>query len=323
MFLPVFVADTKQGATEASFEGKCFKNITMSYEQVSDTKVLLHLDLKEPESFWCSEAMLFANTEILHMDLFFRRGKHKLEFNLNDINTQVDTNFGGIKTFLFCEGIVHEVESLLRTLTAFVGGVSDKTHLPIIGSHVPKYMEKANVEFLRDAMGYDLVERETKKVEIDESLIQSGDFLAILRLDGLDPIIMYGSGSHIGHSVMALRFWDDEELYVVESQDAWYWPTHGLQRTPFKQWMKQAEEASFHVAHLPLKKEIAEKFDEEAARKWFFETEGLPYGYHNFLFGWIDTVRDNLPPLLANEFAPVLFAMLEHVIPNTVNIFFN
>lgn len=87
--------------------------------------------------------------------------------------------------------------------------------------------------------------------------------------------------------------------------------------------MKQAEDASFHVAHLPLKKEIAEKFDEEAARKWFFETEGLPYGYHNFLFGWIDTVKDNLPPLLADEFAPVLFSMLEHIVPKTVNIFFN
>lgn len=184
-------------------------------------------------------------------------------------------------------------------------------------------MERANVNFLKDAMGYELVERETQKVEIDESLIQSGDFFGILRLDGLDPIIMYGSGSHIGHTVMALRFWDDEELYIVESQDAWYWPTAGLQRTPFKQWLKQAEQADFHVVHLPLKKEIAEKFDEEAAHKWFFESEGLPYGYHNFLFGWVDTERDNLPPFLPNEFAPVLFSMLEHIIPDTVNLFFN
>lgn len=154
-------------------------------------------------------------------------------------------------------------------------------------------------------------------------MIQSGDFLAILRLDGLDPIIMYGSGSHIGHSVMALRFWDDEELYIVESQDGWYWPNHGLQRTKFSQWMKWAEDASFNVAHLPLKPEMRAKFNETAAQEWFLKTEGLPYGYHNFLFGWIDTPRDNLPPLLANEFAPVLFSMLEHVIPNTVDIFFN
>jgi len=37
-----------------------------------------------------------------------------------------------------------------------------------------------------------------------------------MRLDGVDPIIMYGSGTHAGHSTMALRF-EDGELYVVES----------------------------------------------------------------------------------------------------------
>jgi len=36
-----------------------------------------------------------------------------------------------------------------------------------------------------------------------------------MRLDGLDPMIMYGTGSKIGHNTMALRF--DGELYVVES----------------------------------------------------------------------------------------------------------
>jgi len=32
-------------------------------------------------------------------------------------------------------------------------------------------MEKANVEFLKEAMGYELVPRTTKKVEIDPDLI--------------------------------------------------------------------------------------------------------------------------------------------------------
>lgn len=53
-----------------------------------------------------------------------------------------------------------------------------------------------------------------------------------MRLDGLDPMIMYGTGSHSGHTTTALRF--DGELYIVESQDAWYWPVHRIQRTPFK-----------------------------------------------------------------------------------------
>lgn len=104
---------------------------------------------------------------------------------------------------------------MLKTAVPFLGGFSDNPNIPVVGSHVPRYMEEANKEFLA-TIGYDLVERDIKKVEIDESLIRSGDFLAITRLDGLDPLIMFGTGSHAGHSTMALRFPDDE-LYIVES----------------------------------------------------------------------------------------------------------
>lgn len=89
----------------------------------------------------------------------------------------------------------------------------------------------------------------------------------MLRLDGLDPMIMYGTGSHSGHSVMALRM--EGNLYIVESQDSWYWPVHRIQRTLFKEWMKNAENCDFHVAHLPLSKEMREKFNETAAIEYF------------------------------------------------------
>ena len=57
--------------------------------------------------------------------------------------------------------------------------------------------------------------RAIKEVHVDEDLIQSGDFFVIIRLDGLDPIVMWGTGSYAGHTVMALRF--DGDLYIVES----------------------------------------------------------------------------------------------------------
>lgn len=137
-----------------------------------------------------------------------------------------------------------------------------------------------------------------------------------MRLDGLDPLIMYGTGSHVGHCVMALR--SDGELYIVESQDAWYWPTKGIQRTPFDVWMKQAEEASFHVVWIPLREEIRANFNEDLSREFFFKTEGLPYGYHNFLFGWMDTPRDNLPGLLPNELLPIFGSVLEKILPDFI-----
>lgn len=93
-------------------------------------------------------------------------------------------------------------------------------------------------------MGWDMVERPKwaqgyDTTEIDEDFIQSGDPILILRLNGLDPLISYTAGSHIAHTAMAMRF--DGELYVIESQDTWFWPTHNIQKTKFKNWMRYAD----------------------------------------------------------------------------------
>lgn len=148
-------------------------------------------------------------------------------------------------------------------------------------------MEQANIEFMQEAINYKMEKRSVNKIEFDESIIKSGDFLAVTRLDGLDEIIMFGSGSRVGHSTVAL--WIDEdgqrELYILESQAGWYWPRFGIQKNKFSQWIEWAENASFNVVLLPLKKDIREKFNETAAYEWFKGVEGLPYGYHNFLFG--------------------------------------
>lgn len=37
----------------------------------------------------------------------------------------------------------------------------------------------------------------------------------MFRLDGVDQLIMYGTGSTLGHVAMAL--WFDGELYVIEA----------------------------------------------------------------------------------------------------------
>lgn len=116
-------------------------------------------------------------------------------------------------------------------------------------------------------MNYTLQQRSIQEPDFDENLIQSGDFLAIMRLDGVDPIIMYGSGTHAGHSTMALRM--DGELYIIESQDGWYWPKHGIQKNKFSQWKEWARNADFNVVHLPLSPEARARFNETAAIEFF------------------------------------------------------
>lgn len=72
------------------------------------------------------------------------------------------------------------------------------------------------------------------------------------------------------------------------------------------------------VIWLPLRDDVAARYDIEKSRAYFFSMEGLPYGYHNFLFGWIDTFRDNLPPLLPNELMPIVMAQVERVLPGQI-----
>lgn len=64
-----------------------------------------------------------------------------------------------MKAYGFCDGVVKGMESLIKSLSAFLGGLGPNPNKPIIGSHVPKYMEKANIEFLKDAVDYPMEPR--------------------------------------------------------------------------------------------------------------------------------------------------------------------
>jgi len=71
-----------------------------------------------------------------------------------------------------------------------------------------------------------------------------------------------------------------------------------------------------------LSDETRAKFDVEKAKQFFTETEGLPYGYYNFLYGWVDSANDNWPPLVPREFVPILFKVVEDVMPTLAYNFF-
>lgn len=78
---------------------------------------------------------------------------------------------------------MQDIESLLNTIKIF------KSPPAKYGTHVPPYLEKAILGFMKDAMGIELEERETRKVDIDVDTVQSGDFIGTMRTDGLGLII--------------------------------------------------------------------------------------------------------------------------------------
>lgn len=59
---------------------------------------------------------------------------------------------------------------------------------------------------MSDLMNYTVTKREIDGYDYDESLIEAGDFISITRLDGIDPLIMYGTGSVAGHTAVIIKF---------------------------------------------------------------------------------------------------------------------
>ena len=306
-----------------TYSGQCFEKIDIRMEYLPNTEnptsVKVHIDTSGKKSLFCKEHLFVSTMMVHHLEDLFLPRKHELTFlnlhkdDFNDIKTD------GFVVYMFCHGVADTFISFFNTMKLFVGGLSTDPRWPIIGSHVPAYMEKANVKFLKNYLGWDMKERKTQKVWMTEDQIHSGDFVAIFRLDGLDQIIMWGTGGRLGHSAAVLEI--DGEKYVVESQDGWYWPKQGIQRTKWKDWVKYAENADFHVSILPLSEKKREQFNLTAAVDWFKKMEGYPYGYHNFLFGWVDTPEDNFPNQMPYLLLPIVFEIFDKISHPVVNSF--
>ena len=173
------------------------------------------IDTESADSLFCKDWFMFGTAEVQHVETFYLSGKHQIVFKNLSPDAKADIKENGFHVYMFCDGYVDTFISAFNFALQFLGGFGTDPNTPIFGSHVPEYMVEANLAFLNHSMNLALEERPITSYNYDESLVNSGDFFSILRLDGLDPIIMYGSGSHAGHSVMALRM--DGELYMVES----------------------------------------------------------------------------------------------------------
>jgi len=69
---------------------------------------------------------------------------------------------------------------------------------------------------------------------------------------------------------------------------------------PWEEWWELAlkDNSNPQIALLPLHPDIRAKFNNTAAWEYARSMSGKPYGYHNMIFSWIDTVADNYPPPL-------------------------
>jgi hypothetical protein len=51
------------------------------------------------------------------------------------------------------------------------------------------------------------------------------------------------------------------------------------------------------MVYAPISEKYRSKFNASQALEWFSTVDGLDYGYHNMLWSWFDTTKDNFPCL--------------------------
>lgn len=116
-----------------------------------------------------------------------------------------------------------------------------------------------------------------QNVDIPKESVRSGDFMGIIRLDGLETMQVWGTGARTGHTVVCM--WEDGELYVYESTDKTsYWDIPNIQRNPWDKWIEMGRAAQYQTVLLPLTDEASAKFNVTAALEFFHSVEGKPYG---------------------------------------------
>ena len=307
--------------TSLNFQNQCFNDNTFTLTKTGDNSFALTIESTKANSELCVDTYLFATTLNFHIETVFFRGKHVVEFRdlTDDQVEQIETY--GLHIFSFCDRLAYIIPDLVYTALLFLGGLTDHPYLPIFGSKVPYYQEQLNLEFLREGPSFVYEPRPNIVLDIASTEIRNGDVIMILRLDGLSPMIAYGSGSKVTHTVTALEI--DGEMHIVESRDGNYWPFAGIQKNKWEDWVKYAHNADFNAVLFRLRDDLYENYNATAALEYFNSMEGLPYGFHNFIFGWIDTPDQSFPPTIAAELVPVVMSIGEKVIPNQINSIFN
>ena len=320
---PVLRAKLKSVGEKYSFQSRCFAKNVVSFKEISKDKIVLSLENSNKIETWCSELFIFHTSNHNYLQFVAFEGYHEIILKRINQDDKDEIKINGIKLYSFCAGLVNTIKSLFATFKAFYGGLSLDPHAknPKFRPTIPKDMEKANLRVLELFNHYTPERRKNNTiVYFDKNTIHSGDFLAISRLDGVDPLIMIGSGGRSGHSCVCS--WIDDELYVLESQDGWYWPKKGIQRNKWDDWIQWAHNADFNVALLPIREEYRNKFNNTKALEWFEnEVEGLNYGYHNFIATWIDTVDRNFPFFATSEIGEFLFSLVSKVYPTLSDTF--
>lgn len=331
-FLPMPMASFKVGGPAVTYSSPCYSSVEGVASFVNASSVNLTLNYSGQKSFLCTDAMMFWGGSVVKF----------VEFN----------KLQGSKTYLFeASTFSNETAWYLRTIgiralrfphpyLLLVGPVIATYKLLQAGDYdppMPPDILSANLHFVRDYVEFS-PRMQPKSPDrtpnasvapLIEHTIQSGDAIAVTTLNGLDPPLSWADGTTASHTAVAMRMPDTNELYIFETTPSSLgpgdWPTDGVQRTPFAQWVKQATKLEMNTLLVPLAPKYRAKLNVSAAIAWWRQREGLTFGAQTELWGWIDTPNGNFPCLppnfetcLTETLMEVVMTLLDRVEGNSI-----
>ncbi|KAB1215216.1 hypothetical protein CJ030_MR4G025816 [Morella rubra] len=126
------------------------------------------------------------------------------------------------------------------------------------------------------------------------------------------------SGAYAGHTAVCLK--DSEgKLWVGESGHENEEGEDIIAVLPWDEWWDfelNKDDSNPHIALLPLHPDIRAKFNETAAWEYVQSMDGKPYGYHNMIFSWIDTIDGNYPPPLDSHLVASVMTVWNQLKPD-------
>jgi hypothetical protein len=316
-WVPLTVANLSAAAPAAVFPGSgCFGSLSAS-ASFSGAGVEVTLTGASPATLLCSDVYTITTSFSIQLpvEVSALAPTQKIAFpKWAGADEAADVALNGIHVALLPCGIVGSLASILATVNLFVPLSLNASDMIPINS---RFLNERGVWSGPGGRGSPLVPFGTVQ-DLDPSLIKSGDYLTILRFDGLDPLIAFGTGlGATGHSAVCM--WKgagaSRSLYVIESTDgpAIFGPPaffgHGIIQTPWADWVALARVSGYNVAVLPLAPQYAATFDEAAVWSWFEGIEGSPYGARRR--------RATIRPLPQRPLTPLSFPPFSYPLPPT------
>ncbi|KAM7279306.1 hypothetical protein ACFE04_006440 [Oxalis oulophora] len=294
--LPTFVGAASSDNVSVEWKGACFYENTawMEFHNKSGSQFgggTLHIKVTKAHSWTCMDLYVFATPYRVTWDYYLISREHTLEIKEWEGKAEYEyVKHHGVSIFLMQAGMIGTLQALWDVFPLFTN---------------TGWGENSNIGFLEKHMGAVFETRPQPWVtNLTADDIQSGDFLAISKIrgrwGGFETLEKWVSGAYAGHSAVCLRD-SDGKLWVGESGHENEEGEDIIAMVPWDEWWEfeqNKDDANPHIALLPLHPNIRAKFNETAAWEYARSTDGEPYGYHNMIFSWIDTIDGNYPPPL-------------------------